>query len=105
MKGLFRFDRRRWWIFGFILALVYCVTYFGVWGILIPFVGAPLFLAGLMLWYVPGVLFSWTGFFAFHEFGASAAGWEGHVIVVIFYACVAMLLSWPFAPGKPPRPE
>ncbi len=105
MKSLFRFSRRRWSVFGLILALVYCLTYLGIGGILIPFVGGPLFLASLMLWFVPGVLFAWTGFFEFHEFGASPTGWAGHAVMVIFYASAALLLSWPFGPGKPAKPE
>ncbi len=105
MKSLFRFGPRRWWALGIILAVVYALTYLGIGGISIPFLGTPLFLAGLMLWLVPGVLFAWTGFFEFHEFGATPAGWAGHAVIIIFYTCVAVLLSWPFGPGKPAKPE
>ncbi len=105
MKGLFRFNRRRWIAFGVMLTVIYLLVYFGVWGIFIPFLGAPLFLASLTLLFVPGILFTWTGFFEFAEFGVSSASWEGHAVIVIFYACVAILLSWPFGPGKPVKPE
>ncbi|MEE8504874.1 MAG: hypothetical protein V3S40_01495 [Kiloniellales bacterium] len=105
MKGLFRFNRRRWVVFGVILTVIYLLVYFGVWGIMIPFLGAPLFIAALMLLFVPSVLFSWTGFFEFAEFGMKSATWEGHAVIVVFYACVALLLSWPFGRVRPAKPE
>ncbi len=57
-----------------------------------------------MLWYIPGILFNWTGYFKYHEFGASPSGWEGFVIMFVFYACIAVLLSWPFGRAKKARP-
>lgn len=94
---MFEFNRGRWLAFAAILALIYFVAFFGVWGaIFIPLLGGPLFIAGLMLWYIPGIVFDWTGYFKFHEFGAAPTGWEGHLIMLFFYACVAILLSWPF---------
>lgn len=97
MRGVLDFDSRRWTAFGVILGLVYFLAFFGVWAAhLIPILGTPLFLAGLMVWYLPGVLFGWTGFIRFHEFGAAPTGWEGHLIMMVVYVCVAVLLSWPF---------
>lgn len=105
MMGLTRFYRRRWMPFGIILTAIYLLLYFPVWGIVVPFLGAPMFMAALMLLLVPSVLFSWTGFFEFAEFGVSFVYWEGHAVIVVFYACVALLLSWPFSRGKPAHPE
>lgn len=116
IRGLIRFDRRRWLAFGAILGFVYALAFGGLGAVVfIPFLGGPLFLAGLMIWFVPGVLFAWTGLFVFHEFGASPAGWAGHAVMFAFYAGLAVLLSWPFArrragpgaapgPGRPPGP-
>jgi hypothetical protein len=96
-KRFLRFDRKRWWAFGLILGLIYFLALFGVWlTIFIPFLGTPLFITRLMIWYIPGILFSWTGLFAFHEFGASPTGWLGHLVMFGFYACVAAIASWPF---------
>jgi hypothetical protein len=53
-----------------------------------------------MIWYVPGVLFGWTGLFEYHEFGANPAGWAGHAVMFAFYVCVAALASWPFGPRR-----
>ncbi len=98
MPGFLAFNRRRWRAFGFILAGFYVLAFFGVWvAIYVPFVGGPFFLAGLMVWFVPGLLFEWTGLFQFHEFGAAPTGWAGHVVMLVFYAFVSALLSWPFA--------
>lgn len=105
MRRFLSFNRRRWWAFGAIIGLIYFLAFFGVWGgVYIPFLGTPLFLGGLMLWYVPGVVFNWTGFFEYHEFGAAPTGWEGHVIMFLFYALIAALLSWPFGWKKKNRP-
>jgi hypothetical protein len=95
--GLFEFSRRRWRAFATILALIYLLAILGPWvAIFIPLLGGPLFLAGLMIWFVPGVLFGWTGLFEFHEFGAHPANWAGHLVMLAFYAAIAGLLSWPF---------
>jgi len=61
-----------------------------------PFIGGVFFLAGLFAWYIPGIVFAWTPFFEFHEFGAAPTGIIGHLIMLAFYAAVAALISWPF---------
>jgi hypothetical protein len=87
--------------FGAILGLVYALAFAGPgFAIFIPVLGGPLFLAGLMIWYVPGVLFAWTGLFRYHEFGAEPTGWQGHAVMLAFYACVTLVASWPFAPKR-----
>jgi hypothetical protein len=104
LHRLLRFDRRRWQAFALILALIYVLALFGVWlAISIPVLGAPLFLASLTIWYIPGVLFGWTGLFTFHEFGAAPAGWAGHLVMFAFYACLAGLASWPFGRAQEHR--
>ena len=97
LRRLLAFDRRRRRAFWITLAGIYLLAFFGPWGaIFIPFIGGPLFLAGLMVWFVPGLLFGWTGLFEFHEFGARPAGWAGHLVMLAFYAAIAALVSWPF---------
>jgi hypothetical protein len=94
--GMLTFNRQRWMVFGAIVALVYLLAFIGPGGaIYLPLVGGLLFLTSLMLWFVPGVLFAWTGFFTFHEFGASPTGWQGHLIMLLFYVCLSFLMSWP----------
>jgi hypothetical protein len=84
--------------FAGIMAAIYVLALFGVWvGLMVPFIGTPIFLASLYLWYIPGILFAWTGFFAFHEFGAAPTGMIGHIVMFLFYAAIAWLLSLPFA--------
>jgi hypothetical protein len=96
LSGLFKFDRRRWWAFGIVLGAVCLLATVGTHAIFIPFLGGPVFLVSLMLMYLPGVLFTWTGLFEFHEFGASPLGWPGYAVVVLFYAALALPISWPF---------
>lgn len=69
--------------------------------VMVPFLGGFLFLARLMLHFVPGVVFAWTGLFEFHEFGASPTGWPGYLVMLAFYAVLALLISWPFR-ARPP---
>lgn len=105
MRHLFHFSRKRWKVFGAIVGGVYFLATFGVWvAIYIPFLGGPFFLAGLMMWYVPGMVFQWTGFFEFHQFGAAPSGFIGHVIMFLFYAAIAFVLSWPFGREKKRQP-
>ncbi len=97
---MFQFDRRRWRAFVVILGVACGLAYLGIWfSFLIPFLGQFLFVAGLMVWYVVGTLFAWTGFFEFSEFGATPASWPAHVVLVAFYAAVAVLGSLPFRRG------
>ena len=99
--SLFAFDRRRLKVFGAILGVIYGLAILGVWvAIYIPFIGGVFFLAGLMVWYLPGILFAWTGLFAYHEFGAAPTGVAGHIVMLLFYATVALIASWPFAPHR-----
>lgn len=105
MASILDFNRRRWHAFGAILGLVYFLAIFGVWvAVFIPILGTPLFLGGLMIWYIPGILFEWTGFFEFHQFGAAPTGWVGHVIMFLLYAAIAVLLSWPFGRDRKQPP-
>lgn len=105
MRHLFHFNRRRWRALGIIIGLIYFLAIFGVWvAVFIPFLGGPLFLGGLMTWYLPGIVFEWTGFFKYHEFGAAPTGWIGHVIMFLFYAAIAFVLSWPFGREKKRQP-
>ena len=95
------FDRRRTIVFVSVLALILGLGTFGVSvGIMIPFLGGAFFLLGLFIWYVPGVLFAWTGLFRFHEFGAAPNGVAGYVVMALFYAALAVVVSWPFAPRQ-----
>jgi len=97
-----RFPKVRPWVVLVVLAVIYALAFLGVWvAVYVPFLGGPFFLIGLMIWYVPGVLFAWTGWFAFHEFGAAPAGWPGHVVMFLFYLAIAVALSLPF--GRRPR--
>lgn len=85
---------QRWKIALIFMGIVYFLAIFGVWvAVFIPFVGGPLFIAGLMIWYIPGLLFHWTGYFAWHEFGAAPNGWQGHVIMFVFYLGIAVVVS------------
>jgi hypothetical protein len=98
---MFQFDQRRWRVFVLILGVACGLAYLGVWlGFLIPFLGQFLFIAGLAVWYVVGILFGWTGFFEFSEFGATPASWPAHVVMMAFYAAVAVLASLPFHRGR-----
>ena len=103
---LFTFSRRRWWVFGGILGFLGFVI---SGAILMNFVPAPIstamFIAYLMFWFIPSILFEWTGFFELHEFGGSPNGWEGYLIVVLFYVALAFLISWPFAGRKKPKDQ
>lgn len=99
LRGLLK--QRRWRVFLAVLGIVYFLAYFGVSvAIFIPFIGGPFFLAGLMVWFLPGLVFQWTPFFEFHEFGAAPVGIIGHLIMLVFYAAVAALISWPFRKKK-----
>lgn len=53
-----------------------------------------------MLWYIRGIVFNWTGYFEYHEFGAAPTGWEGHLIMLLFHVSIAVLLNWPFGGEK-----
>lgn len=99
LRGLLKQRRRR--IFLAVLGGIYALAYLGVFvAIYIPFIGGPFFLAGLMVWLLPGLVFQWTPFFEFHEFGAAPIGIIGHLIMLAFYAAVAALISWPFREKK-----
>lgn len=89
-------SRRQFWILSAaILAAVYLMAFFGAWiGAAISFLGTEFFIAQLLVWFVPGVLFEWTGLFEYHEFGASPVGFGGYAVMFLFYAAVAMGLSW-----------
>ncbi len=89
-------------MFGFTLALFYFFTFVGGWLVAVPFLGGLLFLTALMLYLIPGIVFAWTGLFQFHEFGAAPLGWPGTVVMLLFYAALALLISWPFR-AKPPK--
>ncbi len=103
MMGLFRFDKRRWWVFGIVLGSIYFFAFVGTWFMnVIPFLGAFLFLARLTLFLAAGIVFAWTGLFEFHEFGASPLGRPGYLVMLAFYAVLALLISWPFR-AKPPQ--
>ena len=98
---LVAFDRRRWIVFASVLALIFCLGLFGVRaGLIVPYFGGAFFILGLSILYVPGVLFAWTGFFRFSEFGAAPVGVGGYVVMALFYAAVAVLASWPLAPRR-----
>jgi hypothetical protein len=102
VKSLFRFDRRRWWVFGIILGSVYFLAFVGIWFMaIVPILGTFLFVARLMLFLAPGIVFAWTGLFEFHEFGASPLGWPGYLVMIAFYAALALLISWPFRAKRP----
>ena len=103
MKSLFHFDKRRWWVFGILLGSVFFLAFVGVWFMaVIPFLGTFLFVARLMLFLAPGIVFAWTRLFEFHEFGASPLGWPGYLVMVAFYTVLALLFSWPFRKRNPP---
>lgn len=99
LRGLLK--QRRWRVFLAVLGVIYFLAYVGVFvAIYIPFIGGLFFLAGLYVWYIPGIVFAWTPFFEFHEFGAAPTGVIGHLIMLAFYAAVAALISWPFREKK-----
>ncbi len=104
MRSILRFDKRRWWAFGIVLGSVYFFAFMGVWFMtVIPFLSTFLFLARLMLFLAAGIVFAWTGLFEFHEFGASPLGWPGYLVMLAFYAVLALLISWPFRERRPPQ--
>ena len=85
---------QRWKVALIFMGIIYFLATISVWvAVFVPFVGGPLFLAGLMIWYVPGLLFHWTRYFVWHEFGAAPAGWQGHLVMFLFYLGVAVLVS------------
>lgn len=95
LRGLWK--QRQWRVFLGVLGVVYFLAYVGVFvAIYIPFIGGPFFMAGLMMWFLPGLVFQWTPFFEFHQFGAAPVGIIGHLIMLAFYAALAALISWPF---------
>jgi hypothetical protein len=101
LSRLWAFDRRRFKIFAALLAAIYALAFFGVSaGIFVPILGTFFFLGGLFIWYLPGVLFAWTGFFEFHEFGAAPSGVLGYVVMFLFYTAIATIATWPFAPKR-----
>ena len=101
LPRLWAFDRRRVKIFVIILAAIFTLAFFGVSiGIFIPILGTFFFLGGLFIWYVPGILFAWTGFFEFHEFGAAPNGVLGYIVTLLFYAAIVLIATLPFAPKR-----
>lgn len=101
LSRLWTFDRRRFKVFVIVLASIFAMAFFGVSvGIFIPILGTIFFLGGLFIWYVPGVLFAWTGFFEYHEFGAAPIGAAGYLVMFLFYVAIVTAATWPLAPKR-----
>lgn len=95
--------KNRWKIITGILVLICFLAVAGIAFAVVPVIGFPIFAVTLYIWYVPGVLFDWTGFFTFNEFGANPNGLAGYIIMFLFYVVVAAVLAAPFG-GKKHRP-
>ncbi len=95
------FFARRWKIIAAVMAVIYFFATIGLWTMLmLPVVGTAVFIAGLYIWFIPGIVFVWTGFFDIHEFGASPNGIAGHIVMFLFYLAIAILISLPFGRRK-----
>ena len=94
------FLKPRWKIIAGILIVAGLLATFGTsLGIFIPILGTPIFLGALFLWYIPGIVFNWTGYFTYNEFGAAPNAWQGYAIMILFYLAIAVIISLPF--GRP----
>jgi len=62
----------------------------------LPVIGIPIFIASILVWYIPGLVFSGTNLFVIHEMGASTTGWTSLIVMFLFYFAVATLISLPF---------
>jgi len=100
-NGIVGYFKNRWKVILGLLALICLIALGGVRAGGLPIIGLPLFLAALLIWYVPGILFEWTGLFTFHEFGAIPKGIAGYVVMFVFYVAIAALLAAPFGGKKP----
>jgi len=101
LPRLWAFDRRRFKFFALILVAIAALATLGVSvGIFIPIIGTLFFLGGLFIWYVPGVLFAWTGLYEFSAFGAAPSGVLGYIVMILFYGVIAVIVTWPFAPKR-----
>ncbi len=91
------FLKPRWKIILGFLVFVGVMATFGIWlGVFIPILGTPIFMAALYIWYIPGVVFNWTGYFTYSAFGAAPNAWQGYVIMTLFYLAIGVVLSIPF---------
>ncbi len=98
---MINFLKPRWKIIlGFLFSVGLLATLGTSLGIFIPVLGTPIFVVALFLWYIPGIIFNWTGYFAFHEFGAAPSAWQGYVIMILFYLAVAIIVSLPFGKSR-----
>ncbi len=101
LSRLWTFDRRRFTIFAVLLTAIFVFVIFGIsYAIVIPLIGTFLFFAALKIWFAPDLLFGWTGFFVYYEYGAAPSGVAGYVVMFLFYAAVATVVTWPFAPKR-----
>ncbi len=99
---LMKFFAPRRKIIAAILATIYILATFGIWLVgIVPYVGTAIFIAGLWIWLAPAIVFEWTGYFRYHEFGGSPTGWQGHLIMFAFYFAIATLISLPFGKKQP----
>ncbi len=97
IDAIISFFAKRWKIILGIVAFVWAFAVFGVaFAGFLPVAGTLIFLAALLIWHIPGVVFSWTGLFEFHEFGASPTGAGGYVVMFLFYYSIACILAVPF---------
>ena len=94
-NGIVGYFKNRWKIILGLLVLIGLLATAGVRAGGLPIIGSPLFLAALFIWYLPGVLFEWTGLFTFHEFGAIPKGVAGYIVMFLFYVALAVLLAAP----------
>lgn len=83
------------------MLFIYGLATVGLWVFsMVPFLGTAFFLAGLLVWMIPGIALEWTGHFEYHEFGASPVGWEGYLLMFLFYLAIAVVISLPFRGRK-----
>jgi len=62
----------------------------------LPIIGIPVFIASVMIWYIPGLVFSGTGLFKVWELGSYPTSWVSYIVMFLFYFAVATLISLPF---------
>ena len=94
---MIKFLKPRWKIIVGLLVFIGMLATGGIWlGVFLPVIGTPIFLAALFVWYIPGIVFHWTGYFSYSEFGAAPNAWQGYMIMFFFYLVIAIILSIPF---------
>jgi hypothetical protein len=92
------FSRRRVMLFAALVALALFFLFAALHAALVvavvPLLGAVLVFAGFMAWYVPALCLTWTSAFTFTDFWATANGWPGVALVILFYALPSAIVAF-----------